>query len=150
MDVAAGSLFTGDFAQSQFAKTGKPALLCVLSEANSLLPALTIQLPVHSLPGINPPEGLQLLHPTGACCLPFTLSFRNVGRSIALIAKTLPGLPKGGAAGSLQPFFLAHSFYTTTAPALWCNPPPPPQSHHGADSPLLVLKTMAQSSSMSL
>lgn len=123
MDVAAGSLFTGDFAQSQFAKTGKPALLCVLSEANSLLPALTIQLPVHSLPGINPPEGLQLLHPTGACCLPFTLSFRNVGRSIALIAKTLPGLPKGGAAGSLQPFFLAHFFYTTTAPALWCNPP---------------------------
>lgn len=123
MDVAAGSLFTGDFAESQFAKTGKPALLCVLSEANSLLPALTIQLPVHSLPGVNPPEGLQLLQASGAFCLPFTLSFPNVGRSVVvLIAKTLPGLPKGGAAGSLQPFFLAHSSYTTAAPALRCNP----------------------------
>lgn len=95
--------------RSSLRRESLPSLLCVLSEAYSLLPALTIQLPVHSLPGINPPEGLQLLHPSGACGLPFTLSFPNVGRSVALIAKTLLGLPKGGAAGSLQPLFLAHS-----------------------------------------
>lgn len=124
MDVAAGSLFTGDFAEPQFAKTGKPALLCVLSEANSLLPALTIQLPVHSLPGVNLPEGLQLLQASGAFCLPRpTLSFPNVGRSVVLTAKTLPGLLaerwRGGVPAALLPGSL---LYTTAAPALWCNP----------------------------
>ena len=88
--------------RSSLRRESLPSLLCVLSEAYSLpLPALTIQLPVHSLPGRNPPEGLQLLSPSGACCLPLTLSFPNVCRSVALIAKTPLGLPKGGAAGSL-------------------------------------------------
>lgn len=116
-----GSLFTRDFARSRFAKTAEPALLCVLSDVNSLFPALTIEMPVCSLPGTSPPRGPAVIARIwGLLCAVHTFSSKGGSVPCPYCKNTswFAERWRGGVPAALLPGSLLFHHHR---PAPWCS-----------------------------
>lgn len=102
---------------SGFAKIAACSVCVLYDSADSVLPCSD-----HFVaPGPPPPGGFAVItRASGACSEPFTLSVQKVAQAIALITKILPGLPRGGAAGSLQLAWLT-PLPPLRPPPLWCS-----------------------------
>lgn len=77
--------------------------------ADSVLRAPTIELQVRSRRSPLAAEGLRSLRPSGACCVPFTLSVRKVARPLALQQKHFPVCPEVARQGPSLPAILPSS-----------------------------------------
>lgn len=102
----------GDSLSRSSDKTGKPALLCVPLQLSTRHSGPTIQLPVHSLPGVNPPEVCSYCRHQGLLSAVYTFVSKR-GSVRRAYCKNI-GLPKGGARVP-QPFFRL-TLLTTAAP----------------------------------
>lgn len=125
-------LFTPDFARFTVRKGAEPALSCALGLRGLGAPWLRPFSGQSAVPRTPIPPGLRLLPKhLGPAASHSHFRFKKVAQAIALITETLPGLPRGGAAGCLQPGCPTCSL--TPLPPPW----PPPLGAAAVPRPLL-------------